>query len=113
MTDFSLVAELNEYKGGAMDCNVKLLKKLDDNTVMIDGVKYQKIEETPKPKTLYEALHRLYRNCNGLQRIPGLSEICDATRGYLIDYSTIETEDADMVTFTIHKAQLQVPNNDY
>ena len=49
MTDFSLVAELNEYKGGAMDYNVKLLKKLDDTTVMIDGVKYQKIEEPSKP----------------------------------------------------------------
>ena len=37
---------------------MKIFETLDDNTVMIDGVKYQKVEEEPKeePESLYNIL---------------------------------------------------------
>lgn len=77
MTEFSLVAELNEYPGGAMDCNVKLLKKLDDNTVMIDGVKYQKVVEVPKPITLSTIIEECMVYYNNTIEVSVLENIID------------------------------------
>jgi hypothetical protein len=68
--------------------------------IEIGGVKYQRIEE-PKPQTLLE-----YFNSFG---IIGAEGICNIVRGWLIDNTVIETEDAERVTFTIHKEQLQTP----
>ena len=39
----------------------------------------------------------------------GCENICNIVRGWLIDQTVIESEDAKKVTFTIHKEQLQRP----
>ena len=77
MTEFSLVAELNEYPGGAMDCNVKLLKKLGDDTVMIDGVKYQKVVEEPKPITLKRIIWQCMESYNKTVQLPVIERVLD------------------------------------
>ncbi len=84
------------------------LEVVDENTVKIEGVEYKKVE-TPKPPTLYDALapqmNAVGFHFNEQQRV----WICNIVRGWLIDHTTIETEDAEMVTFTILKEQLQTP----
>ena len=67
------------------------------------------VNETPKPRTLYDALNlSLYIPLSAHQWI-NHKKICDAVRGWLIDHTVIETEDEEMVTFTILKEQLQTP----
>jgi hypothetical protein len=80
-----------------------ILEVVDENTVKIDGVEYKKVEKQ-EPQTLYKTL------ClkTGMSR-QGCEKICDTVRGWLIDHTVIETEDAEKVTFTIHKEQLQTP----
>ena len=76
------------------------------DVIEVDGVKYRRIveEPTPKPLSLYDFL---LKNHNTMF---SKSAICDMVRGWLIDHTVIETEDAEMITFTIHKEQLQRPN---
>jgi hypothetical protein len=69
--------------------------------IEIGGVKYQRIVEEPKPQTLFQHLNSF--------GIVGAEGICNIVRGWLIDNTVIETEDAERVTFTIHKEQLQTP----
>jgi hypothetical protein len=71
---------------------------LDDKMVIVNGVQYQKVEE-PKPQTLLK-----YFNSFGLI---GAEGVCNIVRSWLIDHTVIETEDAEKVTFTILKEQLQ------
>lgn len=73
---------------------------VDDEIVTINGVKYQRVEK-PKPQTLFQHLNSF--------GIVGAEGICNIVRGWLIDNTVIETEDAEKVTFTIHKEQLQTP----
>jgi hypothetical protein len=54
MTNHEIVLERKKC-GGAMDYTMKIFQRLDENTVKIDGVEYQRVEP-PKPPTLYDAL---------------------------------------------------------
>ena len=74
---------------------------LDDKMVIVNGVQYQRVEE-PKPQTLFDALLDDFD-------IQDREIICDTVRGWLIDHTVIETEDAERVTFTVLKEQLQMP----
>jgi hypothetical protein len=87
------------------------MKETDISKVLIEGeyatimgVKYKRVEE-PKPQTL-SLYDFLLKNHNTMF---SKSAICDIVRGWLIDHTVIETEDAEKVTFTIHKEQLQRP----
>ena len=91
------------WKVETMNANYPMLEVVDENTVKIDGVKYQKIG-TPRPKTLYDALKEKHGDYP-----MGRIDVCNIVRGWLIDHTIIETEDAETVTFTIHKEQLQTP----
>jgi len=53
MTNAEIIVERKKYGSSAMDYTMRVYQKLDEETIMIDGVKYQKVEE-PKPKILYE-----------------------------------------------------------
>jgi hypothetical protein len=75
----------------------------DEQMVIINGVQYQRVEP-PKPPTLYEVLCE-----KGGMYSSVCDTVCDIVRGWLIDHTIIETEDAEKVTFTIHKEQLQRP----
>jgi len=77
---------------------------LDDKMVIVNGIQYQRVEEQ-KPQTL-SLYDFLLKNHNTMF---SKSAICDIVRGWLIDHTAIETEDAEKVTFTIHKEQLQRP----
>ena len=74
---------------------------LDDKMVIVNGIQYQRVEEQ-KPQTLFDAL---LDDFDWEER----ETICRIVRGRLIDHTVIETEDAERVTFTIHKEQLQTP----
>ena len=52
MTNPEIIVERKKYGSSAMDYTMRVYQKLDEETIMIDGVKYQKVEE-PKPPTLY------------------------------------------------------------
>lgn len=77
-----------------------MLEVIDENTVKIEGVEYKKVEE-PKPPTLFEYLNSF--------RMINAEGVCNIVRSWLIDHTVIETEDAEKVTFTILKEQLQTP----
>ena len=77
---------------------------IDDGIVEINGVKYRRVVEEPKLQTLYKTLIQK----TGISR-QGCENICDFVRGWLIDHTVIETEDAEKFTFTILKEQLQTP----
>ena len=72
--------------------------------IEIGGVKYRRVVEEPKLQTLYKTLIQK----TGISR-QGCENICDFVRGWLIDHTVIETEDAEKFTFTILKEQLQTP----
>jgi hypothetical protein len=93
----------NNWKIQMKNARYPMLEVIDENTVRIEGVKYQKVG-TPRPKTLYDALKEKHGD------VPmGRIDVCNIVRAYLIDHTIIETEDEDTVTFTIHKEQLQTP----
>ena len=97
----------NNWSVAVRNANYPMLEVVDENTVKIDGVEYKKVEP-PKPPTLYDALNTIFTN--GYMFNKHQKEwICDIVRGWLIDHTVIETEDAERVTFTIHKEQLQTP----
>jgi hypothetical protein len=77
----------------------------DENIIVVGGVKYQRIVEEPKPQTLSLYDFLLTKHSTMFSK----SAICDIVRGWLIDHTVIESEDAEKVTFTIHKEQLQRP----
>lgn len=77
----------------------------DENTIVVAGVKYQRIVEEPKPQTLSLYDFLLKKNGNMFSK----SAICDIVGSWLIDHTVIESGDAEKVTFTIHKEQLQRP----
>jgi hypothetical protein len=58
MTNPEIIVERKKYGSSvAMDYTMRVYQKLDEETIMIDGVKYQKVEE-PKPQTLYGIIRR-------------------------------------------------------
>lgn len=77
------------------------------DVIVIGGAKYRRVVEEPTPKPLTLSLYDfLLKNHNTMF---SKSAICDMVRGWLIDHTVIETEDDEMITFTIHKEQLQRP----
>ena len=49
----------NNWRVEVQNANYPMLEVIDENTVKIEGVKYQKVDEVkplPKPPTLYDAL---------------------------------------------------------
>ena len=57
MTEPEIIVERKKYGSSAMDYTMRVYQKLNEETIMIDGVKYQKVEE-PKPQTLYGIIRR-------------------------------------------------------
>jgi len=57
MTNPEIIVERKKYGSSAMDYTMRVYQKLNEETIMIDGVKYQKVEE-PKPQTLYGIIRR-------------------------------------------------------
>ena len=80
MTEPEIIVERKKYGSSAMDYTMRVYQKLDEETIMIDGVKYQKVEE-PKPPTLYEMF------CN-----KGLVSICDTVCDIVADWLPDELE---------------------
>lgn len=100
--------QVNNWKVLMQNVDYPMLEVIDENTIRIEGVKYQKVDEVKSP-TLYDTL-ALQSNAIGFHFNEQQREwICDTVRGWLIDHTFIETEDEDTVTFTIHKEQLQTP----
>jgi hypothetical protein len=93
-----------DWKVQVMNANYPMLEVVDENTVKIEGVEYKKVQKK-KPQTL-SLYDFLLKNLNTMF---SKSAICDIVRGWLIDHTVIETEDAERVTFTILKEQLQTP----
>ena len=56
MNNPQIIIEQKKYgSSAAMDYTMRVYQKLDEETIMIDGVKYQKVEEQ-KPQTLLEII---------------------------------------------------------
>ena len=92
------------WKVETMNANYPMLEVIDENTVKIEGVEYKKVEkQKPQTLSLYDFL---LKNHNTMF---SKNAICDIVREWMIDHTTIETEDEEKVTFTIHKEQLQTP----
>jgi len=80
MTNPEIIVERKKYGSSAMDYTMRVYQKLDEETIMIDGVKYQKVEE-PKPKILYEMFYN-----------KGLVSICDTVCDIVADWLPDELE---------------------
>ena len=94
----------DNWKVETMNANYPMLEVIDENTVKIEGVEYKKVEkQKPQTLSLYDFL---LKNRNTMF---SKNAICDIVRKWMIDHTTIETEDEEKVTFTIHKEQLQKP----
>jgi hypothetical protein len=78
MTNAEIIVERKKYGSSAMDYTMRVYQKLDDETIMIDGVKYQKVEE-PKPPTLYEMF------CKEQLEFVNREVICDIVERWLPD----------------------------
>jgi hypothetical protein len=78
MTNPEIIVERKKYGSSAMDYTMRVYQKLDDETIMIDGVKYQKVEE-PKPQTLYEMF------CKEQLEFVNREVICDIVERWLPD----------------------------
>jgi hypothetical protein len=67
MTNPEIIVERKKYgSSAAMDYTMRVYQKLDEETIMIDGVKYKRVEE-PKPQTLKELLVEWYETANFVQ----------------------------------------------
>ena len=78
MTEPEIIVERKKYGSSAMDYTMRVYQKLDEETIMIDGVKYQKVEE-PKPPTLYEMF------CKEQLEFVNREVICDIVERWLPD----------------------------
>ena len=78
MTNPEIIVERKKYGSSAMDYTMRVYQKLDEETIMIDGVKYQKVEE-PKPKILYEMF------CKEQLEFVNREVICDIVERWLPD----------------------------
>ena len=58
MTEPEIIVERKKYGSSAMDYTMRVYQKLDEETIMIDGVKYQKVEE---PQSFYDKLWGLLK----------------------------------------------------
>lgn len=98
INDLQNKLETKNWKVDTMNAIYPMLEVIDENTVKIEGVEYKKVEEQ-KPQTLLEYLNSF--------RMVNAEGVCNIVRSWLIDHTVIETEDAEKVTFTILKEQLQ------
>lgn len=98
INDLQNKLETKNWKVDTMNAIYPMLEVIDENTVKIEGVEYKKVEEQ-KPQTLLEYLNSF--------RMINAEGVCNIVRSWLIYHTVIETEDAEKVTFTILKEQLQ------
>ena len=61
MTNPEIIVERKKYGSSAMDYTMRVYQKLDKETIMIDGVKYKRVEE-PKSKTLTDLITRWWND---------------------------------------------------
>ena len=88
MTNAEIIVERKQYgSSAAMDYTMRVYQKLDEETIMIDGVKYQKVEEQ-KPQTLL----KIIREWNDNEDYPTCEELVDMIAKWLPD----EDESDDM-----------------
>jgi hypothetical protein len=64
MTKPEIILERKKYGSCAMDYTMRVYQKLDEETIVIDGVKYQKVKE-PKPQALKDVIRALHDFLNG------------------------------------------------
>jgi hypothetical protein len=95
---------------GHLECEIKEIQlEIEQKAKAIGNLKgilerkEQQLREM-QPQTLYRTLLQKTQMAR-----PGCEQVCNIVRGWLIDHTVIETEDEEMITFTIHKEQLQTP----
>ncbi len=88
MTEPEIIVERKKYGSSAMDYTMRVYQKLDEETIMIDGVKYQKVEE-PKPQTLYDVLQDDFDSDDR-------EIVCDVVQRWLGDNIEVDTEEYNM-----------------
>ncbi len=90
MTEQEIIVERKKYGSSAMDYTMRVYQKLDEETIMIDGVKYQKVEE-PKPPTLLDIVREWWDDDETFLTCDGL---LDKIAGWLPD--ELEYEEDEM-----------------
>jgi len=79
MTNAEIIVERKKYgSSDAMDYTMRVYQKLDEEIIMIDGVKYQKVEE-PEPQTLL----KIIRGWNDNEDYPTCEELVDMIAKWL------------------------------
>ncbi len=81
MTEPEIIVERKKYGSSAMDYTMRVYQKLDDETIMIDGVKYQKVEE-PKPQILKDIIREWWGDD---ETSSTCDELLDKIAGWLPD----------------------------
>ena len=81
MTNAEIIVERKKYGSSAMDYTMRVYQKLDEETIMIDGVKYQKVEE-PKPQTLKDIIREWWGDD---ETSSTCDELLDKIAGWLPD----------------------------
>jgi len=90
MTNAEIIVERKKYGSSAMDYTMRVYQKLDEETIMIDGVKYQKVEE-PKPPTLLDIVREWWGDD---ETSSTCDELLDKIVGWLPD--ELEYEEDEM-----------------
>jgi hypothetical protein len=90
MTEPEIIVERKKYGSSAMDYTMRVYQKLDEETIMIDGVKYQKVEE-PKPQTLKDIIREWWGDD---ETSSTCDELLDKIVGWLPD--ELEYEEDEM-----------------
>jgi hypothetical protein len=90
MTDPEIIVERKKYGSSAMDYTMRVYQKLDEETIMIDGVKYQKVEE-PKPQILKDIIREWWGDD---ETSSTCDELLDKIAGWLPD--ELEYEEDEM-----------------
>ena len=115
MTDLEKAKQINERIGLRADGRISVWCAGAWESSMIIANLQSRIEDlerrldrqdqsTPKTLSLYDFL--LKKNGTMFSK----NAICDIVKSWLIDHTVIESEDAEKLTFTICKEQLQRPN---
>ena len=90
MTEPEIIVERKKYGSSAMDYTMRVYQKLDEETIMIDGVKYQKVEE-PKPQILKDIIREWWGDD---ETSSTCDELLDKIVGWLPD--ELEYEEDEM-----------------
>jgi hypothetical protein len=90
MTEPEIIVERKKYGSSAMDYTMRVYQKLNEETIMIDGVKYQKVEE-PKPQILKDIIREWWGDD---ETSSTCDELLDKIVGWLPD--ELEYEEDEM-----------------